>query len=75
MTEYRAHFDADIDFVNGGDLRAAAFRLDLPSPDLTEAQIGELLVRHLGLALVGGVEARRTSRSSKRPTAVRAACR
>ena len=56
MTEYRAHFDADIAFANGGGLRAEAFRLDLPSPDLTEAQIGELLVRHLGLALVGSVE-------------------
>ena len=55
MTEYRAHFDAEIDFVNGGGLRAEAFRLDLPSADLTEAQIGELLVRHLGLALVGRV--------------------
>ena len=56
MTEYRAHFDADIDFVNGGGLRAEAFRLDLPSADLTEAQIGELFVRHLGLAMVGRVE-------------------
>jgi kynurenine formamidase len=56
VTEYRAHFDADIDFVNGGGLRAEAFRLDLPSADLTEAQIGELFVRHLGLAMVGRVE-------------------
>ncbi|MFB6610210.1 cyclase family protein [Agromyces sp. NPDC056379] len=56
MTEYRAHFDADIAFVNGGGLRAEAFRLDLPSQQLTEAEIGELLVRHLGLALVGNVE-------------------
>lgn len=56
MTEYRAHFDADIAFVNGGGLRAEAFRLDLPSPQLSEAEIGELLVRHLGLALVGSVE-------------------
>ncbi|WP_157001799.1 cyclase family protein [Agromyces laixinhei] len=56
MTEYRARFDADISFVNGGGLHAEAFRLDLPSPQLTEAQIGELLVRHLGLALVGRVE-------------------
>ncbi|SIO29730.1 cyclase family protein [Agromyces cerinus] len=56
MTEYRAHFDADIAFVNGGGLRAEAFRLDLPSQHLTETQIGELLVRHLGLALVGSVE-------------------
>ncbi|MFF2272054.1 cyclase family protein [Agromyces sp. NPDC058136] len=55
MTEYRAHFDAEIDFVNGGGLRAEGFRLDLPSPELGEAEIGELLVRHLGLALVGRV--------------------
>lgn len=56
MTEYRAVFDAEIDFVNGGGLQAQRFRLDLPSADLTESQIGELLVRHLGLALVGRVE-------------------
>lgn len=56
MTQYRAHFDAEIDFVNGGSLRAEGFRLDLPSPDLDEAEIAELLVRHLGLALVGRVE-------------------
>ena len=56
MTEYRAHFDADIAFVNGGGLRAEGFRLDLPSQQLTEAEICELLVRHLGLALVGRVE-------------------
>ncbi|WP_448003005.1 cyclase family protein [Agromyces bauzanensis] len=55
MTEYRAHFDAEIDFVNGGGLRAEGFRLDLPSADLDEAAIAELLVRHLGLALVGRV--------------------
>lgn len=55
MTEYRAHFDAEIDFVNGGGLRAEGFRLDLPSADLDDAAIAELLVRHLGLALVGRV--------------------
>lgn len=56
MTEYRAAFDAEIDFVNGGGLRAQGFRLDLPSADLTDQEIGELLVRHLGLAMVGRVE-------------------
>ncbi|AWB94643.1 cyclase [Agromyces badenianii] len=56
MTEYRARFDAAITFVNGGGLRAEAFRLDLPSPSVSEAQIAELLVRHLGLALVESVE-------------------
>ncbi|GAA1806783.1 cyclase family protein [Agromyces neolithicus] len=55
MTEHRAHFDAEIAFVNGGALHAEAFRLDLPSDELTEGEIGELLVRHLGLALVGSV--------------------
>ncbi len=55
MTEYRAHFDAEIDFVNGGGLRAEGFRLDLPAAELAEPEIAELLVRHLGLALVGRV--------------------
>jgi arylformamidase len=55
VTEYRAHFDAEIAFVNGGALHAEAFRLDLPSAELTEREIGELLVRHLGLTLVGSV--------------------
>jgi kynurenine formamidase len=56
MTEYRAVLDAEIEFVNGGGLRTEGFRLDLPSADLTQAQIGELLVRHLGLAMVGRIE-------------------
>lgn len=55
MPDYRAHFDAVIAFANGGGLTAEAFRLDLPSPDLDEAEIGRLLVQHLGLALVGSV--------------------
>lgn len=56
MTDYRAHFDAEIEFVNGGGLSAHGFRLDLPSAELTEREIGALLVRHLGLAMVGRVE-------------------
>jgi kynurenine formamidase len=55
VPEYRAHFDAAITFANGGRLTAEAFRLDLPSGDLDEQQIGRLLVQHLGLALVGSV--------------------
>ena len=61
MTEYRAHFDARIEFVNGGSLTAEAFRIDLPagvkpgSSGADEAAVGRLLVRHLGLALVGEV--------------------
>jgi len=55
MPEYRAHFTAVVEFVNGGSLTAEGFRLDLPSRDLDEATIGRLFVQHLGLALVGAV--------------------
>ncbi|MFC4242966.1 cyclase family protein [Gryllotalpicola reticulitermitis] len=55
MTEYRAVFDVQISFVNGGGLTAEGFRLDLPSQDASEAEVGRLLVQHLGLALVGEV--------------------
>ena len=53
MTEYRAHFDATVEFTNGGGLTANAFRLDLPDRD---ANVAALFVKHLGLALVGKVE-------------------
>ncbi|MDF2846105.1 MAG: cyclase family protein [Oerskovia sp.] len=56
MTEQRAHFDAHVTFANGGSLRAEGFRLDVPSADLQPDDVARLLVRHLGLALVGSVE-------------------
>lgn len=58
MPDYRAHFDFQISFANGGELAGTGFRLDLPSADLDEAAIGRLLVQHLGLALVDTVELR-----------------
>lgn len=58
MTEYRAHFDAVVSFVNGGGLTADGFRLDVPTAAVGEAEVAELFVRHLGLALVGSVELR-----------------
>ncbi|MEY9951143.1 cyclase family protein [Leifsonia sp. EB34] len=58
MTEYRAHFDASVSFVNGGGLTAEGFRLDVPSESVGEAEVAELFVRHLGLALVADVELR-----------------
>ena len=53
MVQYRAHFDARVEFANGGDLTANGFRLDLPSAD---AAVEPLFVQHLGLALVSSVE-------------------
>ena len=39
MTEYRASFDATVSFSNGGDLTVHGFRVDVPSPDVSEAEI------------------------------------
>jgi kynurenine formamidase len=55
MSDYRAHFDFDIRFANGGGLTGEAFRLDVPSPDIAERDLELLLVGHLGLTLVGSV--------------------
>jgi kynurenine formamidase len=55
MPQYRAHFDAQVDFANGGGLTANEFRLDLPSKDVDEPTVARLFVQHLGLALVGSV--------------------
>ena len=66
MTEYRAVFDAEVTFANGGGLQAQGFRLDVPGPDVTEAQLAELFVRHLGLLMVGGVRVRQIGRASCR---------
>ncbi len=56
MPDHRAVFDARISFANGGSLTAEGFRLDLPTGSESEARIAELLVAHLGLAMVAGVE-------------------
>jgi len=61
LAQHRAHFDFDITFANGGGMSGTGFRLDLPSPGLDEAEIGRLLVAHLGLALVREVRLSRLS--------------
>jgi kynurenine formamidase len=53
--EWRAEFDATVTFSNGGDLRARGFKLDLPRRALSDADLGDLLVRHLGLLMVDRV--------------------
>ena len=54
-TQYRALFDAVVEFANGGDLHTNGFRLDLPSADTNVLEVGRLFVQHLGLALVSAV--------------------
>jgi arylformamidase len=55
VPQFRAHFDAQVEFVNGGGLTANGFRLDLPTEDADEQTVARLFVQHLGLALVGSV--------------------
>jgi arylformamidase len=54
-TEHRAEFDAHVTFANGGDLLVRGFRLDIPGDRADETEVGLLLVRHLGLLMVGEV--------------------
>jgi arylformamidase len=56
VAEYRASFDATIRFSNGGDLTARGFRVDVPSADVSEADIAALFVASLGLLMTDTVE-------------------
>jgi kynurenine formamidase len=53
--EWRVQFDAAVTFANGGGLQAQEFRLDASGPEVTDAELGELFVRHLGLLMVDTV--------------------
>ena len=69
LTEYRAHFDAEIDFVNGGDLRARGLP---PRPAVARPHRGadRRAARAPPRARARRQrDARRTSRSSRRRTA------
>ncbi|MDA0635705.1 hypothetical protein OUY22_19975 [Nonomuraea sp. MCN248] len=55
MTDHRAAFDASVTFGNGGDLTVHDFRVDVPSPDVTEDEIAALFVASLGLLMTDGV--------------------
>jgi arylformamidase len=56
MTEYRASLDAAVSFSNGGDLTVHGFRVDLPGPDVDDAEIAALFIASLGLLMTDGVE-------------------
>lgn len=54
--QYRAQFDADVTFSNGGGLRAEGFRVDVPGPGTGEQEVASLFVASLGLLMVDRVE-------------------
>jgi arylformamidase len=55
MTQYRAVFDAEVTFLNGGGLQTQGFRLDLPAANVTDDDLADLLIDHLGLLMVDQV--------------------
>jgi arylformamidase len=55
MTDYRAEFDAEVTFSNGGGLQAQGFRLDVPGPDVSEAELAAAFVGQLGLLMTDQV--------------------
>jgi arylformamidase len=55
---YRAVFDFRVAFTNGGELAGTGFRLDVPHAEVTSAEVGQQLLRRLGLSMPGTVELR-----------------
>ena len=49
--EYRAEFDAVVEFANGGGLRADGFRVDVPGSDVTDEHVAALFTASLGLLM------------------------
>ncbi|MCH0538535.1 hypothetical protein I3F58_02960 [Streptomyces sp. MUM 203J] len=57
--QWRVDFDARVEFANGGSLSTEGFRLDIPGDHIDDAELGELLVRHLGLLMAGSTSVTR----------------
>ncbi|MFI9206117.1 cyclase family protein [Streptomyces sp. NPDC053048] len=57
--QWRAEFDAEVTFANGGSLRVEAFRLDVPAASVEDQELGELFIRRLGLLMVESVRIQR----------------
>lgn len=51
----RVEFDFELEFTNGGGLNGTGFRLDVPSPDVSDEWLADVLVCDLRLLMVGPV--------------------
>jgi kynurenine formamidase len=54
--QWRAEFDAEVTFVNGGELTAHGFRLDVDHEHVDPAEVASALVAELGLLMVADVK-------------------
>ncbi len=54
--QWRAQFDAEVSFANGGGLRTEDFRLDIADSEISDEELAALFVRHLGLLMVAEVQ-------------------
>lgn len=54
--QFRAQFDARVEFTNGGHLEVGGFRVDVPSAQVTEDEVAALFVASLGLLMSGRVD-------------------
>lgn len=50
-SQYRAVFDAEIVFSNGGGLQAQDFRVDVPDNTISAEEVGRLFVASLDLLM------------------------
>jgi arylformamidase len=55
---YRAEFDADVTFSNGGGLSAHGFRIDIPHQGVSEDEVATLFLASLGLLMADRVRLR-----------------
>ena len=60
VTQYRAEFDAKVQFSNGGTLVTQGFRIDLPGPEVDLDEMAALFVASLGLLMVERVDLSQT---------------
>lgn len=54
--QFRAEFDARVEFSNGGHLEVAGFRVDVPAADVSGAEVATLFVASLGLLMSESVD-------------------
>ncbi len=54
--QYRAEFDAQVTFSNGGGLAAQGFRLDVPHDQVSEEDLAQLFLASLGLLMADRVD-------------------